>query len=126
MAAAAQEWEAVLRDLPLRPPEIPVLSAATGALLASGDATSPRFWAQQLVQPVRFAAAAEELLDRGPAHVLEVGPGYGATTDVPRRKSNSLPCSIPSASPRTNPSANPAMEEASSRLFTIFSEVPMP
>ena len=75
MAAAAQEWEAVLRDLPLRPPEIPVLSAATGALLASGDATSPRFWAQQLVQPVRFAAAAEELLDRGPAHVLEVGPG---------------------------------------------------
>ena len=80
MAGAAQDWEVALRDLRLRPPAIPMVSAATGAMLKSDDATSPRFWAGQIVAPVRFAAAADELIERGPAHVLEVGPGRTLVT----------------------------------------------
>lgn len=75
MARAAQRFEAALGELRLNPPTIPVISAATGAVLDERDAVSPAFWANQLVTPVRFDAAATTLFADGPRTVVEVGPG---------------------------------------------------
>ena len=75
MARAAEQFEAVLADLPLRAPEPTLFSAATGARMTDEQATSPAFWARQLIEPVRFGAAAEAVLAAGPVTVVEVGPG---------------------------------------------------
>ena len=65
-----------LRDIPLHPPRIPVVSNVTGTWLTDEDAVRPEYWAAQMRQPVRlddgFRALAERL--SRPA-LLEVGPG---------------------------------------------------
>jgi acyl transferase domain-containing protein/acyl carrier protein len=79
MADAVPAFAAALRELPLNPPAIPVISAATGAVLTAEQACSPTFWAEQIGQPVRFDRAAQALFAGGPATVLEVGPGHTLT-----------------------------------------------
>ena len=75
MADAADRWAEVLAGLDLRAPEIPIVSAATGTVMDTDDARSPRFWAQQLLSPVNFDAAVSQVLSSGSTTVLEVGPG---------------------------------------------------
>ncbi|AUX32054.1 MULTISPECIES: type I polyketide synthase [Sorangium] len=66
----------------LSPPEIPVVSNVTGALLTDAEATDPAYWARHLRQPVRFSDGVEALFASGHALFLEVGPGRGLTTLV--------------------------------------------
>jgi phthiocerol/phenolphthiocerol synthesis type-I polyketide synthase E len=75
MAEAATRFEAALADLPLREPDMTVVSAATGQPLTTAQATSPAFWASQLLTPVNFDAAATTALSTGSATLVEVGPG---------------------------------------------------
>ncbi|MGC0417232.1 SDR family NAD(P)-dependent oxidoreductase [Embleya sp. AB8] len=79
MAEAAERFAEVLRGCRLKSPQIPVVSAATGAVLTDSQACDPEFWAGQLTSPVRFADAAAVALAR-PATVVEVGPGTTMTT----------------------------------------------
>ncbi|GAA0743735.1 SDR family NAD(P)-dependent oxidoreductase [Dactylosporangium roseum] len=79
MARAAERFEAELTALTLHAPEVPMLSAATGAAVGPDEATSPAFWARQLVQPVDFDTAAGKLFARGPGNVVESGPGSTLT-----------------------------------------------
>jgi phthiocerol/phenolphthiocerol synthesis type-I polyketide synthase E len=65
-----------------RLPKLPILSAATGRVMTAEQATDPMFWANQLVQPVRFGAALAELLTGAPRVVLEVGPARTLTSIV--------------------------------------------
>ncbi|HEY4458792.1 MAG TPA: SDR family NAD(P)-dependent oxidoreductase [Pseudonocardiaceae bacterium] len=74
MAAAVPAARRALDGIRLRPPTLPLWSAATGGLLSAADATDPDFWAGQISTMVRFADAARELLT-GPATMIEVGPG---------------------------------------------------
>lgn len=75
MAPALPGFRAAFAEVTLRPPSIPVISAATGAVLTTGQATDPEFWTGQLVSPVYFARALDTALaDRGQL-VLETGPG---------------------------------------------------
>ncbi|MFE8944824.1 SDR family NAD(P)-dependent oxidoreductase [Streptomyces sp. NPDC007856] len=76
MATAAEDFEKVLGTLTLNEPKIPVVSCATGAEITSEQATSPAFWARQLVDPVDFAHAAATVLGHGPSFLVETGPGH--------------------------------------------------
>ncbi|TNH27982.1 SDR family NAD(P)-dependent oxidoreductase [Micromonospora orduensis] len=80
MRAAADEFRAAFGDVTLRPPRIPIVSAATGATMTARQATDPTFWADQLVEPVLFGPALEHLLGQGPQLLIEVGPGQTLTS----------------------------------------------
>lgn len=75
MAEAAELFERGFAGVRLRPPSIPLLSAATGAVLTTGQAVDPAFWAGQLVRPVLFASAVDSLAGLGDHLLLEMGPG---------------------------------------------------
>ncbi|WP_433389472.1 SDR family NAD(P)-dependent oxidoreductase [Micromonospora sp. KLBMP9576] len=78
MAEAAGAFLETMRTVELRPPRIPVISAATGAPVADDQATDPVFWAGQVAEPVRFDLALDALLGE-PRTLLEVGPGHVLT-----------------------------------------------
>ncbi|MEO3812450.1 SDR family NAD(P)-dependent oxidoreductase [Sphaerisporangium sp. B11E5] len=68
------DLEAVVASVALSEPSVPIVSNTTGTWLTGEDATSPRYWADHLCRPVRYAQGVAEL--RRLADVLvEVGPG---------------------------------------------------
>jgi acyl transferase domain-containing protein/acyl carrier protein len=64
----------------LQPPRIPYLSNVTGTWITAEEATDPTYWARHMVQPVRFADIAAELLSDASRAYLEVGPGQTLTS----------------------------------------------
>ncbi|MEV4534072.1 type I polyketide synthase [Asanoa sp. NPDC049518] len=78
MADAARAFGETMRSVALRPPQIPIVSAATGATVTDEQATDPAFWADQVSQPVRFDLALETLLADAWT-LVEVGPGHVLT-----------------------------------------------
>jgi len=75
MAPILAEYEAHLRNVPLREPGIPFISNVTGDWIRPGEATSPQYWLRHLSEPVRFAAGLARLLETAGAAYVEVGPG---------------------------------------------------
>lgn len=63
---------AAAAHLPATEPALPLVSSVTGTLM-TGPFT-PRYWADQARQPVRFAPGLEALSERGIELFLEVGP----------------------------------------------------
>ncbi|GAA4929188.1 type I polyketide synthase [Actinoplanes utahensis] len=98
MAPAAEEFEAILTGMTLRPPAIPVVSGMTGAPVGDDEAVSAAFWARQLVAPVQFATAVTTALGGGPAFLIETGPGHSLTrllrADPAVRSGDSLPLPV--------------------------------
>lgn len=84
MADAVGPFAEAVAAVHPKPPVVPVRSAATGRLLSAAEATDPRFWARQLVEPVLFATALDGLLDNGENLIFEVGP-HRALTAVVRK-----------------------------------------
>ncbi|MGW1167363.1 type I polyketide synthase [Streptomyces sp. NPDC002550] len=84
MAPAVAELTDLLAGCALRGPGIPVISASSGRPLEAAQATSPRFWAEQLVEPVLFGHALDTLAGQDPARILEVGPGQALTSLIRR------------------------------------------
>ncbi|MFG1883918.1 type I polyketide synthase [Micromonospora sp. NPDC049102] len=81
MEPALAGFAAHLREIPLRPPNIPVVSNVTGRWLTDDEATDPDYWVRQLRRPVNFTAAADLLLGERYA-LLEAGPGRTLATLV--------------------------------------------
>jgi amino acid adenylation domain-containing protein len=79
-----ESFEAEVRKVRLAPPRIPYLSNLTGGWIEEAQATDPRYWVRHLREPVRFAAAAGELLRDRTRVLLEVGPGRSLGTLVRR------------------------------------------
>jgi acyl transferase domain-containing protein len=69
-----------LAGMTLSPPQRDLVSTVTGRLLTAEEATSPEYWARQLREPVRFAAALDFVAGRGDFTLVEVGPGSTLTT----------------------------------------------
>ncbi|MEJ8672690.1 acyltransferase domain-containing protein [Streptomyces sp. MS1.AVA.1] len=67
--------EELLSTLPLRPPDIPVLSNVTGTWLREEEATSPAYWARHLSRTIRFADGVAELWRLADPLLVELGPG---------------------------------------------------
>ena len=101
MAEAARRFEDAVARVELRPPAVRLVSAATGRELTEDEARSPRFWARQLCEPVRFDEAVGRVLAAGPAMLLEVGPArtlsqvLGHRPEVIRGESQVVPVSPP-------------------------------
>ncbi|HEY6794444.1 MAG TPA: beta-ketoacyl synthase N-terminal-like domain-containing protein [Kineosporiaceae bacterium] len=84
MHAVAAPFAARLRDVALRPPNVPFVSNLTGDWIRPEEAMDPEYWIRHLLSPVRFHDGVGRLLE-GPASVLlEVGPGTTLRTLVGR------------------------------------------
>lgn len=86
MSAAAERFVAAFQGVTLQPPSIPVISAATGLQLRNDEAIDPRFWARQLLEPVRFERALTTLLETTDPVLVEMGPGTALTTLARERR----------------------------------------
>ncbi|MCP4657047.1 MAG: amino acid adenylation domain-containing protein, partial [bacterium] len=69
-----------VREVDLRPPQIPFISNVTGTWITAAEAADPTYWASHLRRTVRFAAGVDELLKDGGRILLEVGPGRALAT----------------------------------------------
>ncbi len=79
-AGAVPVLERVLSQVRLGAPQIDLVSAAAGRAITAAEAADPAFWAGQIAQPARFAAALDELTGQPDRWTLvEVGPGRTLT-----------------------------------------------
>jgi amino acid adenylation domain-containing protein len=75
-----EPFEAFVRTVRLRPPQIPIVSNVTGDWLRDAEATDPTYWVRHLRGTVRFAEGAARLLEDPARALLEVGPGRTLAT----------------------------------------------
>jgi acyl transferase domain-containing protein len=80
MFPAVEIMATALAGVDLNAPEIPIVSTVTGKTLTDAEATDPGYWARQLLEPVRFAAALETVAGMDSFVLVEVGPGKSLTT----------------------------------------------
>ncbi|BAZ70674.1 beta-ketoacyl synthase (plasmid) [Fischerella sp. NIES-4106] len=74
-----------VREINLKPPQIPFISNVTGTWITAEQATDPNYWARHLRQPVLFNEGIAELLQQSERILLEVGPGRTLTTLAKRQ-----------------------------------------
>ncbi|GGU89575.1 hypothetical protein GCM10010260_24730 [Streptomyces filipinensis] len=86
MAPASRAVEEAYRDIPLRPPALPLYSGYTGELLRPEEAVSPRFWARQITDTVYFKQALESLLAADDMLLIEAGPRQTLTAFARRHR----------------------------------------
>jgi [acyl-carrier-protein] S-malonyltransferase len=86
MAPASEAVEAAYRNIPLRPPTLPLYSGYTGELLGHEEALSPRFWARQITDTVYFKQALESLLAADDMLLIEAGPRQTLTAFARRHR----------------------------------------
>jgi acyl transferase domain-containing protein len=72
---ARDKLAALIESLPRLAPAIPIVSNRDGAELTAEQAMSGEYWADHLVQPVRFAQSVGYCADRGIDVYLELGAG---------------------------------------------------
>lgn len=92
MDAAVAPLQALLANMALRAPRIPLFSTVTGRLLTDAQATSPAHWAQQMRATVRFSPAVRSA-QAALAHPLfvEVGPQTTLSALVRQHGARALP-----------------------------------
>jgi [acyl-carrier-protein] S-malonyltransferase len=74
MARAAAQFGEIVARLPLRQPRIPVVANITGTILTSADDIRKEL-ADHILKPVQWTASVVEMVARGSAEFLEIGPG---------------------------------------------------
>jgi [acyl-carrier-protein] S-malonyltransferase len=74
MARAAAQFAEIVARLPLRQPQIPVVANITGQILTSADEIRKEL-ADHILRPVQWTASVVEMVARGSAEFLEIGPG---------------------------------------------------
>jgi acyl transferase domain-containing protein/glutamate-1-semialdehyde aminotransferase len=79
MDSVLKPFEAVMRGVRLKPPQVPWVSGVTGQWITAAEAMDAAYWARQLRQPVRFADGVALLVREGSQLLLEVGPGRSLT-----------------------------------------------
>jgi acyl transferase domain-containing protein len=83
-----------LRQLDLKPPQLPIISNLTGTWLTADQSTDPAYWADHLRQTVRFADGIATLMQQGTWIGLEVGAGHTLSTLAKQQVADwaGLPC----------------------------------
>lgn len=74
MARAAAQFADLVARLPLRQPRIPVVANITGQALTTADEIRKEL-ADHILLPVQWSASVVEMIRRGSAAFLEIGPG---------------------------------------------------
>jgi len=72
MSGAAREMDALLGEVELEEPKIPMVGATDGAVLMTADEVRGAL-RNQMLSPVRWVAVVERLLDLGVREILESG-----------------------------------------------------
>jgi acyl transferase domain-containing protein/acyl carrier protein len=120
MEPALAPFAAAVGKVRLAAPAIPFLSNPSGTWITPRQATDPEYWARHLRQPVRFAAAVEEVLADPRRILLEVGPGRTLGTLAgrhPARQGQPVIRSLPGPAEAGAQPADAAMLEALGRLW---------
>jgi rifamycin polyketide synthase module 9/10 len=76
------EFAAELAGIVWHEPEIPVVSNVTGRIAGPGELADPRYWAEHVRRPVRFADGVAAAAAHGVSLFVELGPGAGLTALV--------------------------------------------
>ncbi|MGH9597625.1 MAG: acyltransferase domain-containing protein, partial [Edaphobacter sp.] len=112
------DFEAEVAKVSLRPPSQRYVSSFTGTWIQPEQATSPRFWSEQVRNPVRFDDALRTLM-AVPQALLEVGPGSTLTT-LARQQPNcgeSIPVSSLTQKDAESPTGAGLLQEALGQLW---------
>lgn len=80
MEAVVEPFTSAVEKIQLNSPQIPFISNLTGNWITPELATDPKYWAQHLRQPVRFAEGIAKLLQDAESIFLEIGPGRTLST----------------------------------------------
>jgi acyl transferase domain-containing protein/acyl carrier protein len=72
---AREKLAALLESVPRHEPATPIVSNCTGTTLTAEQAVSREYWADQLVNPVRFAESVRHCLAADVDVFVELGPG---------------------------------------------------
>ena len=67
-------FEAEIADVRYAEPQIPLVSNLSGRFGSLALIGEPGYWRRHLREPVRFAAAMQQLADRGVTHFIEMSP----------------------------------------------------
>jgi [acyl-carrier-protein] S-malonyltransferase len=86
LAPVADAARRLLATVPMRPPEIRMISGYTARRLTDAEAVDPLYWARQVVDPVLFWPALRMLLAEGPHLLVQCGPGQGLVTLARRHR----------------------------------------
>jgi [acyl-carrier-protein] S-malonyltransferase len=78
MARAASQFGEIVARLPLRQPRIPIVANITGQILTSADDIRKEL-ADHILKPVQWTTSVVEMVARGSAEFLEIGPGQVLT-----------------------------------------------
>src|SRR5271168_33754 len=111
-------FEAEIAKISLHSPSSPYVSSFTGTWIQPEQATSTRFWSEQVRNPVRFAHALHTLMAT-PRILLEVGPGNTLVTLARQQPNSSEATIISSLSQRDeqSPAAGGSLQEALGQLW---------
>lgn len=74
MARAAAQFGEIVAHLPLQQPRIPIVANITGQILTSADDIRKEL-ADHILKPVQWTTSVVEMVARGSAQFLEIGPG---------------------------------------------------
>ncbi|HVH65900.1 MAG TPA: ACP S-malonyltransferase [Candidatus Acidoferrum sp.] len=74
MARAAAQFGEIVAHLPLRQPRIPIVANITGQILTSAEDVRKEL-ADHILKPVQWTSSVVEMVTRGSAEFLEIGPG---------------------------------------------------
>lgn len=75
IAPIVEPFTALLKNIKLNPPAVPLISNVTGDWLSAKQATDPGYWATHLCRPVLFGDGVERLWKNRSSVLLEIGPG---------------------------------------------------
>lgn len=75
MAPIVKPFTDRVKQIALKPPQIPYVSNVTGTWITPELASDPNYWAKHLRQTVRFCEGLETLFSTSEQILLEVGPG---------------------------------------------------
>ncbi|HSM66116.1 MAG TPA: SDR family oxidoreductase, partial [Ilumatobacteraceae bacterium] len=78
------EYEAIVRSVELRPPELRYVSNVTGTWITPDQACRPRYWVDHLRGTVRFAAGLRTAVGERTTLVVELGPGQSLASSARR------------------------------------------
>ena len=73
-------FEAEVKKVSLTKPNLPIISTVTGLKLSDDEATSSKYWSDHLRKTVKFANAANTLLELDNPIFLEIGPNQTLIT----------------------------------------------
>jgi amino acid adenylation domain-containing protein len=120
MDAAVAPFEALVREVPLSAPALPIFSTLTGRLLSADEATDPHYWARHLRETVRFSPAVREVLGQL-AHPLfvEIGPRNTLATLVRQHATKAQPAPAASLLADQPAGESAAWRLAAGRLWTL-------